>query len=302
MKLCYKISMQKLYSNDINIVFSTDENYAKYCTIAITSIKETQKEFDNVNIYILAENLSEKASKRLKKLSDNKFSINLIEFEKLDVTEIKIQEKSLPNPTYYKMLLANLLPDINKILYLDSDVIVRKSLKELWKTDISNYFLAAMPDINEKMVLEQSEITVHKARYFNAGIMLLNIKKWRENNLLERFKSFVKNPTAIAKYSDQCIINYSLKDDEILFLDNRWNFHSEGQVKNVDDIAIIHYVWDKPWDMTAFNPYRKYYWAIVCKTQWRHEIILYTIVNTIALLKRKTFNFTKKIIKKYRNQ
>lgn len=291
---------------EINIIFSTDKKYYKYCSVAITSIKESQKDFDKINIYILAKNLPNKICTELKKLSNNILKINLINFKSLNVNHLKIQNPTLPDPTYYKLLIPKILPKVDKILYLDCDVIVKKSLKELWQINISNYLLAAVSDLNEKLVLDSANAPQNKKKYFNAGVMLINLKKWREEKTLERLKTFLKNPTALLRYSDQCIFNFGLNDYEILFLDNKWNFHYNSPHPNSENAAIIHYVWDKPWLFSSLNAYRNDYWQVVKKTKWKNEIYLYKIINSLAnyhhcILKRKILNFIKnKIIKKCR--
>lgn len=147
---------------EINIIFSTDKKYYKYCSVAITSIKESQKDFDKINKYILAKNLPNKICTELKKLSNNILKINLINFKSLNVNNLKIQNPTLPDPTYYKLLIPKILPKVDKILYLDCDVIVKKSLKELWQINISNYLLAAVSDLNEKLVLDSANAPQNK--------------------------------------------------------------------------------------------------------------------------------------------
>lgn len=298
--------MTKVNPKEINIVLSTDENYVKYCAITIASIRNSQKDFDKINIYILCERISDKSCRVLKDLSSETLNISLIKFDSLNVSEIKLKKSTLPDSTYYRLLIADLLPQIDKILYLDSDIIVRKSLMELWQTDISNYFIAATSDINEKYVLENANSSKPKNKYFNAGVLLLNLKKWREENALSKIKSFIRNPYATPKYNDQCILNFAFKDNEILFVDKKWNFHNNHHSPEGKNAAIIHYVWDKPWIKTSLNAYRNYYWKTVETTIWKNEVFWYKVINPLAILqphifKRKVYNFTKNLLKNVTN-
>lgn len=267
----------------INITFSTDENYAKYCIVAITSIKETQKDFDEINIFVLVKNLSEKTQKQFENLNTENFKIKLIDISNIDVNnfqEINSSEaRILPASTYYRLLIANILKDCDKALYLDCDIIVKGSLLPLWEKDLSEYYFAAVKDVNSERILKETKAPDRKQAYFNSGVLLMNLKKWREQNGLEKCKSFVRKPYVEPKFHDQDILNFSFEDDEILFIEDKWNFHYVKYNPEIKYAVIIHYIWKKPWLAQEFNPYRKYYWDIVKKTIWKNEKFIYYPMN-----------------------
>ena len=87
---------------------------------------------------------------------------------------------------YYRLLAPRLLPtSLGKVLYLDCDIIVRRSLRELWNTDITGCALAAVPDLCEKENGKALDLPIG-AKYFNSGVLLINLWFWRENNVPER--------------------------------------------------------------------------------------------------------------------
>lgn len=101
--------------------------------------------------------------------------------------------KSASIANYYRLAAACILPiDINKILYLDSDIIVRRSLHELWDTDVADYALGAVIDYVWGPGKDYVELPPG-TKYFNSGVMLINMDYWRRNQLYERGIAFVRN-------------------------------------------------------------------------------------------------------------
>ena len=143
---------------EINIAISTDENYAKYCIVTIVSVKETQKDFDKINVFVLSKNLSPKTQKLFQDLNTENFKVKLIDISTIDVSSIKIdipRKRTLPDLTYCRVFIADILKDIEKILYLDCDVIVKDNLLPLWQTDLTNYYFAAVEDHCSESILKK---------------------------------------------------------------------------------------------------------------------------------------------------
>ena len=189
------MSMPTSDNNKINIVFSTDENYSKYCIVAITSIKETQKNFDKINIFILAENLSAKTQKQFENLNTEIFKVELIDTSNIDVHNFQninmANSRALPAATFYRILIPDILEDYDKALYLDCDIIVKGSLLPLWQKDLTEYYFAAVKDINSDDILVDMRSPEYKKSYFNSGVLLINLKKCRDQDGLEQFKDVV---------------------------------------------------------------------------------------------------------------
>lgn len=298
--------MAILNDKEINIALSTDETYAKYCIVAITSIKESQKDFEKINIFVLTKNLSLKTQKLFTDLNTEKFKVNIINTANIDVSNLQInlpRERVLPDSAYYRLIAADLLKDCEKLLYLDCDIIVKDSLLHLWQKDLSNYFFAAVKDTAGEFFLKEMNAPEHKKSYFNSGVLLINLKKWREESGLERCKGFVRNPYIKPRFNDQDILNFTFKDDEILFIDKKWNFQQYFPQKDVGNCAIIHYVTpNKPWELfnTKVN-HRSYYWNTLKKTAYKNEIYKYylsCIFLSPILVCYKIYKEIKRTIKK----
>lgn len=126
----------------------------------------------------------------------------------------------LPNiscATYYRLMIPQILSEeIHKVLYLDSDIIVRHSLLPLWKTNMDGYAVAAVIDNLDSVtdVYERLEYS-QDLGYFNAGVLLLNLKYMRANDIQSEMMSYMKSHYESLLFSDQDILNYVLRERKI---------------------------------------------------------------------------------------
>ena len=163
---------------------------------------------------------------------------------------------------YYRLSAPLVIPkDIQKILYLDSDLIVRKSLNDLWNTDLTGHALAAVADLGEKLRAEELGLPAG-SKYFNSGVMLLNLGFWRQYRGYERLITFIQDSPAKLKYWDQDALNVIFAGCWIE-LPVQWNVQH-----NVDDDYgtpgpdVAHFCGEiKPWHRATYRierEYRKY--------------------------------------------
>lgn len=179
---------------------------------------------------------------------------------------------------YFRLLAPRTLPtDIDKILYLDCDIIVRHPLDSLWNVDVSNHALAAVecsfwdPGSDFFVKLPPG------ARYFNSGVLLINLNYWREYKICELSLDFVRKHPEMANLYDQDALNAVLVNSWIP-LPAVWNEQARSTLdrpalrdQNTLDPAIVHFVSsDKPWHRSCSHPFRHEYHRYRRKTPWRH--------------------------------
>lgn len=191
--------------------------------------------------------------------------------------------------TLYRLMLPELI-DVEKVIYLDSDVIVNLDISELWNIDIRNYTLGAVLDIessrNDKRFKKFYEsINVDLNRYFNAGVVIFNLDKLRNFDLLDKSIDFFYNKPN-APHLDQSALNYFFKDNDVRLLDRKYNIIVSDELmkinferKKVDDIGngIYHFAGiGKPWN-GIYNEYDKLYWKYLILSPWgeKENIIEY---------------------------
>lgn len=183
--------------------------------------------------------------------------------------------------TYYRLFLSDLLPDCHRIFYLDVDILICDDLSKVFDVDMEDKSVATVQDVclcyNKESEVERKRLLRcghDMSRYFNAGIMLINLDKWRQTaDFLQRVEEvFCQLPDMV--YPDQDILNYMFRDD-MISLEKKWNFLTP-QLDN-DDLAeealryrnnivqqknfgIIHYAGIKPWKDATLCPLASEWW------------------------------------------
>ena len=179
---------------------------------------------------------------------------------------------------YNRLFVTEFLPtDVHRVLYMDPDMIVRKSLDELWNTNLDGYALAVVHDMSETGHFAKGRLNYSSEYgYFNSGLLLINLDYWRENNCFGRFMDFAREHWDLILLHDQDVLNYVLHAEkkwlpltynfqagflfdvpEMIDYPDSWN----DEIRSIErDPAIIHYCgWSKPWNYNCMHPQR-YVW------------------------------------------
>ena len=219
----------------MNIIYASDDNYAPLLTVAMTSVCEN----NNVPIkfFILDNEIKPKNKSFLKNLEEKYDNVKIIFIELSDLEDRlnlpKFQTEgilSMNITAYSRLFMSLLLPeDIDKVLYLDCDTLVLKSLEELWDINIENFMCAGVED-PAPIALKETIGFKAEDTYINSGVLLINLKKWRENNIVDDFLKFLKEYEGKAFHHDQGIINGVLKG-QILKIHPKFNLlgHFDGK-------------------------------------------------------------------------
>ena len=253
----------------INICISCDDNYAKYAGIVIASIILNAKEDDEFSFYILDGGISENAKieiDKLKQIKDFKLQYVQIDSSWFDVYKNILTHKYISIATYYRLKLSKLLPKVDRVIYLDCDVIVRKSLKEFFDTDMGNNYMAGVIDARVKYKPKWKN-----TKYVNAGVLLMDLNKIRQDGIEDKFVEFTKENIECIKAGDQDIINFTL-DGKIKIVDDRWNVQVSSFLSRssfTKDPYIIHYIArQKPWLFGSYNHFKNEYFKVLEHTPW----------------------------------
>lgn len=278
----------------MNILLSTDNNYVMPTGVLMTSIGYNNG--SDVNYYILVNDEFTSDSREALTHVANQFG-NRIAFFTITPEMTKDfpfgradQPKHVSVATYYRLFITEFLPKtVEKIIYLDGDIIVRNSLADLWATDIDNYALGVIGDMHEVKHIQSGRLPydVKNEGYFNAGVLLINVKYWRENNCLKACYDVIEKYQELLILHDQDVLNIAFHNKKkwlsvtynmqtgFLFKDQRiWNVpHIEEDLNVVKhDPVIVHYTTlDKPWKLECFHPYCKDWRKNFFRTQWKNE-------------------------------
>ena len=255
----------------IPIFLPSDNNYAPYLAVCITSICKNTKSY--INIYILDGGISKENKAKIQSLN-KKFKNFSIEFLSINTDE-HFKNFSIPKnltlSTYNRLLIPKLKPELKKVIYIDSDTIVLNDIYELYSENLENYALGAIWAKSRKSYNTDTKIPMELSdefKYFNAGVLLIDIEKWNKNNITNSLfdiqnkyqnKILHADETLLNKYFDN---NYKILDLKYNFLD--WDFHrSEIPPK----IYIRHFVEQdlKPWKIspqkncTAYKHHKEFW-------------------------------------------
>lgn len=282
--------MKQIY----DILTLTDDNYAPYCGIMLTSVFENNTEC-SFRVYILVRReLSKRNIAGFHKL-ENRYGC-VISFIVVDDSFLKRFDLNnntrVPVETFYKLYAADLLPETaGKVLYLDCDIVVTGDITCLWALDLADKAIAVVPDVLNYVEPEEYPGRLGyplEAGTFNGGVIMMNLDYWRRFDIAEKLFRFLENNHDYLRYFDQDVLNAVLWDKK-LFLPVTYNFQfnylwdgifqslpAEVKKELRDTIqsqpVIIHFAdYLKPWSVTYYGlPYRKLWLYYKKKSPWLH--------------------------------
>lgn len=307
----------------INILCGTDDNYAPYYGVMLTSLFENNRYY-SFDVYVLVdEDLSDYNTKRFESLGQkygNKVMLLEVNSERLSDCPINklnnIENHAYLNVTsYFRLLAAELLPEtVHKIIYFDGDIAVKGDIKPLWDVDLTDKAIACVRDCYELDKQTKERLGYPKDMgYFNAGVSVYNLDYWREHHVSERVFEFIKKNATRLKYMDQDAVNGVLWAEKV-FVPERFNFqvvffapyfwqdYSEDFQRTLLDeckqAVVIHYCCIlKAWDFRYYGgPYYDVWEKYRKKSLWRSAHITKPL-RTYAKFVFKRLMFQKKLMK-----
>ena len=270
----------------INIALNMDSEYVVHCCTMLCSIFENNKN-NKFCIHIISEGLTDCVISDIKELVEEEYHQTLY-FHILNSESLKefpqYENSHISQAANCRLFIADILSSkINKVLYLDCDLIVESSLESLWNTDISGFPVAVVEDMWSGKDDNYVRLNYKKEYgYFNSGVMLINLAWWREKCISKICIEYMIEHDNL-KFIDQDILNGLLHDSRKL-LPLRWNVQDgflrrkpkirksniEFLKSEIKHPAIIHFTGSrKPWDYDCLNPYRERYFHYLDMTKWK---------------------------------
>jgi lipopolysaccharide biosynthesis glycosyltransferase len=267
----------------IRVLFCCNPSYYQHLAVTLVSLLENNRN-NRFELHLILSARSASQETRLQRslAPYSHFTLEIHDFALSDYAHFFV-DNHVTVDTYCRIFAAKVLsPDIDKILYLDSDLLVLDDLRDLWTTDVSTYAAAAMPEPYGTFRREFLGIPPDRP-YVNAGVMLINLDRWRADGLPERLGRFIETHGSSLWYWDQDAINANLYD-AILPLPYRWNVqaqvyklrwrryrNSESSIREAcRRPAILHYsTAEKPWRFRAIVKKKLLYFDYLAKTDWR---------------------------------
>ena len=262
----------------IPIFYACDDAFVKFTVVSMHSlIKNASREHKYV-LHILHTGISDEMKAVVNKLADDCFEIRFV-----DVTPYlrSISEK-LPlrdyysKTTYYRLFIAEMFPEYQKAVYIDSDTVIRGDISKVYLTDIRDAYLGAcheqvMVQTEEFGTYTEKVVGVSRYNFFNAGLMLINCEQFRLHFVLDKFIDYLHYYNFVVT-QDEDYLNLICKD-HVYWLDQRWNTEAYGELAYpIEQAEMIHYIMtSKPWHYTDCM-YGEYFWEYAEQTEVYEEL------------------------------
>lgn len=288
----------------IPVVLAADNNYAMQVAVTACSVLANLDCDTSISFFIIDGGIRRKNQQKIiKSLRGKNCTVKFLTvadtpslkrikevFAYSETDGATIHKGAISLATYYRLLLPELLAnEIDKVIYLDCDLVVEQDLSKLWQLDLSNDFLAAVPDMWIPSVSAPNGLLNYQSlgisansKYFNAGVLLINLRKWRDENILGQAMDYLKNQKEYIRFHDQDILN-SLVASQWYELDPRWNltpgifeytswqespFSETVYDELVNAPYIVHFAASvKPWNSRDAH-FKRYFFKYIDLTAW----------------------------------
>lgn len=264
--------------NNVNICLTFDDNYLYHAISTIMSLVDNFYSNNSLIVNIIyGDNLSENSRRIVKDELGSIVLINFIFVEKERFLGLPLNRDYININTYFRLLICELFPKLDKIIYIDSDTIVLGNIAELWNFPIANYLIGAALD--EGGVMQTRRLGLNSNNnYFNAGVLLFNLEeirgRYEGRDLFDFFINCYLNNVERISLQDQDILNIAFENDSKI-IPLCWNVNSRifninvfdrkyslsDEIDAVNNIKILHYTdKNKPWKFFSSHPYSDMYW------------------------------------------
>lgn len=283
----------------MNVVYSSSDSYAPIAGVSIMSLLHNNTDADEINIYMIDNNISDENKKRFENMVD-KFGRNIVFIPRPDLNKmagVDIEVGRWNISTFFRLFLCTILPDnLDRCIYLDCDTVVRHSLREFWETDLEDKIVAAVDDCRSDRYKTELNLPCDST-YTNNGVLLIDLKSWREMNVEKDFLDFIIAHNGDITYVDQGVLNgvlakknlvkvvHTKYDAMTVFFDFNFkdlmkvrrpehHLSEEEYIEAVTDPYIIHYTscflsGTRPWNENNNHPFVGDYLKYKAMSPWK---------------------------------
>lgn len=288
----------------MNIIYSSSDSYAPIAGVSMLSLMENNQDEEQLNIYLIDNEISEDNKRRFQEMAQ-RYGRTIIFIPQMDLKKeagISIETGRWNISTFFRLFLCTILPkDIDRCIFLDCDTVVRHSLRELWEMDLDGKIVAAVDDCRSDRYKTELGLSPDST-YTNNGVLLIDLKRWRELNVEREFLKYIIRHNGDITYVDQGVLNgvlakknlvkviHTKYDAMTIFFDFNYEdllkvrkpeHHLSEQEYNeaVTDPCIIHYTscfksGTRPWHIGNNHPYVGDYLKYKKMSPWKDTPLL----------------------------
>ena len=234
-------------SNHINIGYGIDNNYARCCATSIASFC-LNNPTKNFNFHIMTNDLSTINKKQFEQLAQL-YSVNIYIYEiNIDTLSKLPTQTHLPIATYFRFILPLILDNVDKLFYIDADIICLQNADDLFNINLNNNIIGAVPDLPWMNTKRNKVLNLQNHIYFNAGMLIINIDKWNNFNTFAKVLQAIQNEPQKFRYLDQDALNLILTK-HIQYLDTKFNCIDINSIDKKNIILLHFAAHPKPWNI-----------------------------------------------------
>lgn len=278
-KLDYVLEVFMSKQKEIPICFATDDNYVPFLAVAVASLLDNANKDNFYRIFVLTTALKQENIDKIMKLQTSNSSIEFISLSK-ELDKIKDMfhlRDYYSKETYYRIFIPNLFPQYKKVLYLDCDITVLGDISELYNTHIHGFYVgAAVEEVMQSYDVfgnyVEKSLGIDRQDYFNAGILLINCRRWRKALFAEKFVDLLGR-YKFRVVQDEDYLNVLCRG-RVRKVSLGWN---KTSYKNDDfddkDLKLIHWKinW-RPWKYKNVL-YEEHFWKYAKQTDFYDKFI-----------------------------
>ena len=271
-KLILNKALKIIYSYAIKIAYGIDTNFVHPLGVSMTSIVQNNPNAPIV-FHVFSDYIDEASQKLLKTFAETTnttiiiYLINSTIFDKLPYT------KHFAKATYNRFIMPQVLDNIvDKYIYIDADVQCFGNLDELMQLDFKDNIAAVVNDLKYVRYRQIKKLHIKNNKYFNAGFMFIDVKKWNDNKISDKAIKLSFNNLGKFDWLDQDALNIAL-DGKCLYLDKKYDYllnmkHKSSTIP--DDVVFVHYVGRyKPWTEWCLHPLKEKFLAVARDSLWK---------------------------------
>ena len=277
----------------MDVLYASNDGFVMHLGTSLCSLLVNNRQAPSIAIHIFSIGLSEQNKQRLRGLAQA-YDRQICFYELGDLRErfaMPIDTGGFDISIMGRLFMGELLPkNINRVLYLDCDTVILRSLGGLWHTKLEGKILGAVMEPTIYEAVRDSIDLGEEEPYFNSGVLLVDVRRWREEHVQEKLMSFLRDKGGKLFASDQDLLNGTLKG-RILPLMPRYNFFTNYRYFHYRDMirhapwyapvsrrewrrakkhpVIVHFMGDeRPWIAGNLNHYRGSYETYLAMTPW----------------------------------
>ena len=263
----------------IPIFFACDDNYVKFTMITLKSIMVNASKDYEYRVYILNTDIKEETKTRFKSVSQKNFKIEYVDVNSYyESIESRLPVRDYYNKTtYFRFFISEMFEQYDKAIYIDSDTVVLGDISKFYENELNDNYVGAC---NEQAMLQnpifgdyvEAVCGVKRDKYFNAGLLLINSKLFREDCVLDQFINLL-GVYRFTVTQDEDYLNV-ICNNRVCWIDNSWNTEVIGKINYTEDeINMIHYImWGKPWHIKD-GVLSKHFWKYAKMTPAYNEVL-----------------------------